>query len=876
MSTTTLRCKRRGIAAVLAMLFLVIMGVLSIAMYQISSLNTRTVYNSVDMDRARLAAESGLQWMAYRLQVLNKPRPLSNVDSSMAYNSLWGGYNEPSGASIPGLGAAIQTDLQQITSPAAVTATLSTVGGNHSVDSSPIYLTSNTTVGPRFSINVLQDPTDGRILYVTSLGQSGNARRAVQMQFWISKEIPYSVIGRVPIQVGKNVLIDGSVAMMTTQYSNTTNPETGAGGWTQPGVQVYSDFKYSSGQKATFQAFQDWMQANYTGGLCNGLDNCISTKDPNNAALVTAAHAAGYDDLNGDGRIDEYDVFLKTQGITKSNGVILQNGQPVDSAKGPDFTISSMTTLNASDPYLLANIDRLHAPLSYDPTNSSTAVTSGGFLDGHINNLDNYAKIYGQLKVATPSGINADVLQGPIVSPDPSKPAVVTSFTGDEQTLNNNLIPAAFEQACASLAAVAGTGTSVVRSNHTISNTTLTLADQSVGDDPTTRSYGPYELLQIADAGLKYRTNSNGQYLNASGQVVSSKTQAAQVPILTSGVGTISTIGSGSSADYATNRASVQATVDNANAAVTSTNIIRAAATNSKSYAIERNFYGALSNQVTLKRPVYRNISFNNVVIPKGLNPLFINCTFNGVTYVQTDKDLAGNGTLYPASDSAQSSNNSASSNWCDTITAGGSGKISTTTNVVVPTVAGAPGTSGGPSLVTNEAITNGSTQGNNVRFDGCTFAGPVVGNYANAYARWANEWQFTGTTVISNSSTGNDSDKVTFCAPQTAVQMGSLATAEDTTVAMKGVVVLGNLDVRATGYIDGACIVTGLGAGNSTLGFFGNGGPTDGTLNAVYASNRTAGRLIFRYNPRRALPYGVAIQVRILPDLTTYTEVKL
>ncbi len=48
--------------------------------------------------------------------------------------------------------------------------------------------------------------------------------------------------------------------------------------------------------------------------------------------------------------------------------------------------------------------------------------------------------------------------------------------------------------------------------------------------------------------------------------------------------------------------------------------------------------------EATYSRPVFQNINFNNVRIPKGLNAKFINCTFNGYTSVKMTTNITSGG----------------------------------------------------------------------------------------------------------------------------------------------------------------------------------------------------------------------------------------
>src|SRR5688572_17740466 len=68
------RPARRGAAAVLAMMFLVLFTTLALSMYGMSSINVQTASNLSDADRAYSVAESGLHWMSYRFVKMARPK----------------------------------------------------------------------------------------------------------------------------------------------------------------------------------------------------------------------------------------------------------------------------------------------------------------------------------------------------------------------------------------------------------------------------------------------------------------------------------------------------------------------------------------------------------------------------------------------------------------------------------------------------------------------------------------------------------------------------------------------------------------------------------------------------------------------------------
>jgi hypothetical protein len=256
-------------------------------------------------------------------------------------------------------------------------------------------------------------------------------------------------------------------------------------------------------------------------------------------------------------------------------------------------------------------------------------------------------------------------------------------------------------------------------------------------------------------------------------------------------------------------------------------------------YVDERTPYGSTSYQATYHRPIFRNMTFTNVRIPKGLNARFDNCTFRGVTFV----DLATNITT---SGGRTSTNPDDGKSWAQR------------------RLSGQPSFSKSTPLT--PASTYGSRDGNNLRFDGCTFEGPLASSVPTAYTHFANTWEFTGATRCDNQA----DETATMVAPQTNVEMGSFTDPGAAPSTLVGVVVTGNIDIRGTSIVDGSVIVTGDGAGNTTLGWF---GPSDDNTDASSMPEGGYGRLNIRYNPYRSLPDGINLPVDILPDGSSYLE---
>jgi hypothetical protein len=263
---------------------------------------------------------------------------------------------------------------------------------------------------------------------------------------------------------------------------------------------------------------------------------------------------------------------------------------------------------------------------------------------------------------------------------------------------------------------------------------------------------------------------------------------------------------------------------------------------------VERTPIGSTSYQATYRRPVFRNLTLRNVIVPKGMNALFNNCTFEGVTFVEMERNIT-------TSSGATTTDQGEAMNWSQR-------RISGDTFSKDKILLG----SGSPT--SGQTITHGSQKGNNLRFNNCNFKGPIAGGYATAYSHFSNSWEFTGSTLFNNQV----DQTATILSPQVNIEMGSFTDPSQAPSTLIGVVVAGNIDIRGTSVVDGSIIVTGDGAGNTTLGYF---GASDGDTNPSAMPEGGYGRLSIRYNPNRALPDGINLPVTITPEPGTYREVR-
>lgn len=694
---------RRGVTAVLAMLFLVIFTTLAVAMFGMSSMNIQTASNLSETDRARAAAESGLRWVSYRFVKMARPKTtIGNITADVA-DDLW-----------PSIRDAIEDDLATLLVSAERPVTLS----DTSITSSSIAIDGGAG---RFVIHVQQHPIDGsdpldeRYLRVTSTGTHGGATRSVSMDFKIDKKVKFAVVGKTRIQLGRNTMVEGPVAMATASK--------------YPPILSLSDFRHLDGDLT--DQLDDWAQ--FLQDNHDRYDNRISV---NNADEWEAATDAGYEDTNQDNYIDEYDVFLNF--FDEDGDLAISAAEFTNPATGQMY-----------DDELFNAMDEVGGPLyDGDPVRL-------GYNDGKIDNTDAYAKIRGAVTVAATE-------------------ANWSNWQDDNQ-------------------------------NNTIYDVMGGPVAQSIDGEQTVKfGASSSDIFDLSPANFEQCA------LNFKAR-------------------------SGTAAGASTNTATLKA------------NIVLTAAMANGGTSNERTPYGSTTYQATYKRPVFRNMTFRNVQIPKGLNALFDNCQFEGVTWVDGERNIT-------TSSNAVTTSEGEGMSWSQR-------RVSGDTTFSKDKLLLSTGT---PS--SGQMITKGSQKGNNLRFNNCTFQGPLAGAYATAYTHFANSWEFTGATMFDNQV----DNTATIVSPQVNIEMGSFTDPTAAPSTLVGVVVAGNIDIRGTSIVDGSIIVTGDGAGNTTLGYF---GASDGDTNASAMPEGGYGRLNIRYNPYRTLPDGIDIAIDILPEADTYSE---
>ena len=256
-------------------------------------------------------------------------------------------------------------------------------------------------------------------------------------------------------------------------------------------------------------------------------------------------------------------------------------------------------------------------------------------------------------------------------------------------------------------------------------------------------------------------------------------------------------------------------------------------------------------------RAIYENMTFTNVTIPRGTNALFRNCTFIGVTFVDTASD-----------------NVDPNYNYAGMMEADGSLKYPDRVASV-----------GGADVDDTRLVSN------NLRFHDCTFEGGMVSEVPNEFTHVRNKITFTGTSrfKIDEADHLSASEKQLFkrstiLMPHYSVEMGTFVDpyASTETVELSGTIVTGLIDLRGQVKVNGTILTTfepvsgeGPVVGetspqfNTTLGYFSSAaGDLESELPAI-----GVGAISVRYDENMPLPDGILGPIEIRPVMATYFE---
>jgi hypothetical protein len=865
---------RRGVASVLAMMFLIIFGSLVAAMGVASTGNVRTAATHLRVMRAMSAAETGLEVAEARLNEAAGRFIVaeSDIDATMT-TALWEGdagvigdhdvMPPPSGYSEGGLPSGVMEALvnhhkadqnivtgsefidEPVSASAPADADTSVYSSTNWVYTPAIALEEPAVEGalpPAYQIRYapLADGEHIRIIVdgiVFDDMRSGQPiRRTISRDYRLVKTVDQAIISPSRIMIGKNVLVEGNLGARYTDVGyNNGDP-----------LVLKSDFEgIEAGLDAKLQLLYDALADGDVDG-----DNRLRVGHPIEGAAVPADQDfdgdttldGAFDDVTQDGYVDEFDVFIRHFDVNGDGRVALSNalmeGTPAEAAgASPEFILDDDLALlidsarpdrNRNGVYGWAEVNNntfydpdVEDPLDYDSYHGVYADVELGWRDGYIDVLDQYAKVSGRLMFTVSESDWVDEqgdydskLNGPI-SPESGESPL--TFGADEDEVPLITVDSFSDTESALQAAADG--------------------------DPFWTQVGSQLGASSADL-LVWTTAMNSADPDAPWF------QAVW-----------------EDADY-------DGMPDNAPDAY-----FEKAPFNSPAFA---DWY---------YRPVFRNMTFRNVQIPVGLNGLFDNCTFVGVTYVRTHTendhphwtiygkrqvDGGDPEPLYPRTvwgDSGSEDPDEAYDGLPSTAIPPDQMLLRATSPLdkadvldseIASYAAADYDSLPEPLVIDGKRVTDTKKYSNNIRFHDCLFVGSIISDAPEVYTQVRNKLQFTGKTQFTTVHpelpddgfyNPDDDDleeiaKSSMMLPNYSVDIGSFNSPPDQNVNLNGAIVAGVLDARGNTTITGALLLTyapeygegplqdvfgnpiGNPAGfNATLGYF---GPDDGDFESL------------------------------------------
>ncbi|MDZ4754605.1 MAG: hypothetical protein SGJ11_08915 [Phycisphaerae bacterium] len=781
------RSRHRGVASVLAMMFLVIFGSLGVAMAIVAQGNLRTADSAVKVSRAMSAAETGLVFAARRLASEGERFVVRKgvIDQDFA-NKLWmgtwdagtdgeviiepaEGYVEDGSAdslaeAVRNAHSADQNTLTvEVGDPA-----LPAIDEDGKLETRPIrMLVADDRCWFRLTYEVMVDKP---VVRVTSVGADGDIRRTLQLDFTINKKIKYAIITPNRLMIGKNVLIEGPIATRFGTEPNELNAGNG-----DPLV-MRSDFYYLT------PALNLLLDAFYAAVVDYDVDGDARLRPGNTDEANGLASNEAFTDNDGDEYVDDFDLFLGAFDADANGNVVF------DTTKAAAAGLGSLTAEFIDiDNQLGRLMDQWDADRNDDGVINSVD-TALGYDDGVINALDRYAKVTGRLAFGvteaewdTANGASYQtIVQGPI-RPDLGESAVTFGVPADELRVI----------------------------------TTDMFAESAVW------------FKTKAASGAAFATQV------ASGGTITAASYATWEPVP----------------------------------------------------------FGSTAAYDWYQRTIYKDFTFTNLTIPTATNCVFENCTFIGVTYIETEANCVDMNWNYAGSQT-------------QTDLGGGAFSYGAKFPGLMSSLNGTP-------------VADTKQHSNSVRFDGCTFLGSIAGDTPSEFTHWRNKVQLMGPTRFyldtadpdllaqPDASTlqaqlaalsAADKDMLarsSMMLPGWSVDVGNFnneqaVNPEDTAkVKLRGTIIAGILDVRGTADVHGTLLLTFrpiAGQGplfydgqpdmfNTTIGYFGSlDGDGEGSM-PDDGGFLGFGEITLRYDPFAKLPDGIPWPVTVEADQTTYHE---
>ncbi len=445
--------RRRAVASVLAMMFLVIFGSLAAAMAVVAQGNLRTADSALRVSAAHSAAETGIVFGIRRLEESAKRFIVEKgvLDADFAHDLWLGSYDEGSDGAVtiedPDWPAGYAEDSAPTSIAEAVRnahlaeqthdpthtfclpgqESLPAIDGFGTLLTCPIALTeeedgSPNPEGPYFQLRY-ELVASAPYVRLTSVGVDGEIARTLQIDVRLDKKIEYAMLAPSRIMIGKNVRIEGPLG---TRYGTEPGELDSANG--DPLVKR-SDFYYLDEDPDT--------------GLNPKLDalyGLIPTNDVDGDARLRVNHTTENQgladpllDFDGDEYVDDWDLFMAHYDLNPADGMVVWN-QALAQAAGlsPSLEVEFDKDLQLAHLMDAANPDRDGDGVVTPCDGVGPGTDCGlGYLDGVIDANDLYAKVRGRLRFGVLRSEWEDahgasyqtIVHGPI-HPGPEQPPV--------------------------------------------------------------------------------------------------------------------------------------------------------------------------------------------------------------------------------------------------------------------------------------------------------------------------------------------------------------------------------------------------------------------------------------------------------------------
>jgi len=880
----TRRRSRRGVASVLAMMFLIIFGSLVAAMAIASTGNIKTAAMHLHVMRAMSASETGMQVAQQRLMEASNRFVVSRSDIDAAYTTaLWTGNTGAMGEFIvlpPASG------FNETTEPAGMAQALvnhhnsdlniiagaefiaeASVGGAPAGTDATIYKLDNWVYTPAIAIESaaagelppafqiryvpLADGKHIRVIvdgFAFDYGRNNEPiRRTISRDFEIVKRVNAAIISPSRIMIGKNVSVIGDLGAS------------------------YEDIEFDMGDplvlRSDFFGLDPILDAKLTdffAGLAThdvDHDNRLRVQHPVESGGIPSA-ANDYDsdgdddnafvDITNDGFVDEIDIFIRHYDADLDGRVTLSaaliDGTPAGAAGvSPEFVdddgnpidddlamlidggtpdrnnngVFGWNDLNGNGKY-----DPATEPLlDYDPNTGTYPDRELGYRDGFIDYMDLYAKVHGSLAFRVSSSA-WETAQGDLSERlrGPIRP-------------NEGSSPQYFEAVTSMLPDLTA---------DSFSDTENALLAAANGDAFWTQVAAQ---LGTSEAALETWTEA----MNPAG---------ADQPYF---------IATWADDNY-------DGIPDNAADAY-----------------FEKSPFNSPTFADWYYRPVFRNFRFRDAILPMGLNALFINCEFIGVIRVEThtenthphwtvygkldlDDDLGYPVATFPRTLFGDDDDEDPDDIIGDPYLPDSARPPEQLAELAVQPLdkADVPLSEVGlysaddydalvdPLVINGKRVVDTKKFSNNCRFHDCLFVGSIVSAATENYTQVRNKLQFTGATrflqehpldpesALLNPDPEDMTEirKSSMMLPNYSVDIGSFNSPPEQDVQLKGAIIAGVLDVRGNANIKGSLLLTfrpvhgegplvdvngapiGNPAGfNASLGYF---GPEDGDFESL------------------------------------------